>query len=189
LRAVALAVILALISGVASAWPTLAVTGVPKGDVLNLRAQPDAKSAKVATLPRAASGISADAVAVKGLDWIRIAKNGKRGWANAKFLSYDIGQRLPVRLVCTGTEPFWSVNSGYGRADADLSFTGKKQTLALDAPVAASGRPDVWLIPAVKGSDFLLVQRATCSDGMSDRSYPYALTTRIGATLLSGCCR
>jgi hypothetical protein len=172
----------------ATAWPTLAVTGVPKNDVLNLRAQPDAKSAKVASVPRNATGISADAVAVKGLDWIRISHSGRSGWANARFLSYEDGG-LPVRLSCSGTEPFWSVEVGFGRADADLAYSDRRQTLALDAPLAARGRPGLWSLPALKGGDFLLVERASCSDGMSDRNYPFKLSARIGKDLLSGCCR
>jgi hypothetical protein len=170
------------------AWPTLAVTGVPQHDVLNLRAQPDAKSAKVASLPRDATGISADAVVVKGLDWIRISRNGKSGWANARFLAYDNGG-LPVRLSCSGTEPFWSIEMGFGRADADLAYSNRRQTLALEGPLAARGRPNLWSVSTLTSGDFLLVEKAVCSDGMSDRNYPFKVSARVGRDLLSGCCR
>ncbi len=183
----ALVALVVLLPSSALAWPTLSVTGVSLHDVLNLRAQPDAKSPRVASLPRDATGISADAVAVKGVDWIHISKDGKSGWANARFLTYEHG--LPLRLSCSGTEPFWSVEMGYGRGDADLSFADTKQVLALDAPVVARARPDLWSVSSVKGRDFLLIEKTVCSDGMSDRGYPYTVAVHIGANLLSGCCR
>jgi len=172
----------------AEAWPTLAVSNVASHDVLNLRVAPDAKSAKVASLPRDAHGISADAVAVSGVDWIRISKGGQTGWANARFLVYESGG-LPVRLTCSGTEPFWSVEVGYGRADADLSYSGRRARLALDGPISAKGRPGLWSIAARNSADFLLLERAQCSDGMSDRNYPFKVTVRTAGELLSGCCR
>lgn len=190
MKLIALVFVTALLPGAAMAWPTLAVTGVPKGDVLNLRAAPDAKSAIVAKVPRDARAISANAVGVKGTDWLRITYRGKTGWANAKFLNYETGGgALPVRLQCGGTEPFWSVNVGYGRGDADLSYEDRKQTLALDAPIAAMARPNLWVLPAVRGGDFLHLEKKVCSDDMSDTDYAYTASVRVGGTLLSGCCR
>jgi uncharacterized membrane protein len=54
------------------------------------------------------------------------------------------------------------------------------------------GRVDIWI---VKGSDgrsdmTMIVRRETCSDGMSDTSYPYSSFAMVpGAELIAGCCR
>ncbi|MBI3678178.1 MAG: SH3 domain-containing protein [Proteobacteria bacterium] len=170
------------------AGETFSVRGVAKNDVLNLRAAPDSNSRKIATLPPNSTGIAVTAVATASLNWVKIQKGDKSGWVNAKFLAFENG--LPVRLSCGGTEPFWSIAVGHGRANVDFTpFEGGKAVLALDGPVTPLGGASVWLYAVPHKSDFLLLQKGTCSDGMSDIHYPYALSARVNAHFVSGCCR
>jgi uncharacterized membrane protein len=173
--------------------PRLSVTGVAHNDVLNLRAQPGARSPRVASLPSNAADLAVVAQATRSLDWVMVEKGPARGWANARFLAYGDPRdgALPVRLRCSGTEPFWGVEVGYGRANADLAFEQRRTRLALATPIQAAARPHLWLLPSANARDpasFLLVERRVCSDGMSERSYPFTVSLRIAGTLLAGCC-
>lgn len=189
MRILALAVLASFVlAAPAAAGDAFSVRGVAKNDVLNLRAAPDSKSKKVATLLPNATGIVVTAVATQSLDWVKIQKGNKSGWVNAKFLAYENG--LPLRLVCGGTEPFWSIDVGHGRAKVDFTpFEGGKAVLALDGPVTPLGGANSWLYAMLHKDSFLLLQKQTCSDGMSDTSYPYALSARVNGHFVSGCCR
>lgn len=171
----------------AQAAPSLHVVGVASNDTLNLRSSPDAKAAKTGTLPPDASGITVVAVDTKGADWVKIKKGAASGWVNAKFLAYETD--TPVRLTCAGTEPFWSMNVGYGFAA--LEFNGDKSKLALDEPELPAARSEPWLIPVHGKPGFLLVDKPEkmCSDGMSDNNYPYSMLVRAGDVFAEGCCK
>ena len=182
-------------SAAAAPDPGVSVVGVGPRDVLNLRAQPDARSALVGSLPHNARDLVVVAQATETLDWVMVQKGRMRGWANARFLAYGDPlqqHRLPLRLHCAGTEPFWGIEVGYGRADAHLAFDDRHQRLALETPMPAAARPTLWLLPGRGPRDaatFLLLERRVCSDGMSDARYAFSVAARLGDVLLSGCCR
>ena len=174
--------------GAASAG-TVNVSGVASNDTLALRAQPDAKSAKVGQLPPDATGVNVTAVDTKGADWVKVQKGNQSGWVNAKFLTYDTG--TPVKMTCGGTEPFWGMTVGYGFAT--FEFDGKKTRMALDAPETPGARPNIWLLPVHgKPGQFILGTKPDsekCSDGMSDNVYPYTMLVRAGGFFMEGCCK
>ena len=182
---IAAAAFLAMLSPAAAA-PSLTVVGVAGNDTLNLRAAPDAKAAKVGALGAHATGITITDTNANG--WVKVAKGGQEGWVNAKFLSYENG--APVALTCSGTEPFWSIRISYGGADVDFSaMDAGKRRITLAPPESAAGRPYPWLFQGGdKGGSFIVIDRTTCSDGMSDRSYDYAVTASIAGHFVSGCC-
>jgi uncharacterized membrane protein len=191
---VSAAALAAAVSDAAETLPRLSVVGVAPNDVLNLREAPDARSRIVARLAANARDVAIVGQATRNLDWIMVQRGNARGWANARFLAYGDPQqqgRLPVRLRCAGTEPFWGISVGYGRAEADFASTQSRRRIALGQPMPAAARPRIWLLPGTGGADvtsFLLVEQRVCSDGMSDRSYPYSVVARVGADVLSGCC-
>jgi len=178
----------AMMLGVAQA-ATVNVSGVASNDTLALRAQPDAKSAKVGQLPPNATGVAVVAVDTKGVDWVKVQKGNQSGWVNAKFLQYETTS--PVKMTCSGTEPFWGMNVGYGFAV--FEFDGKKTKLALDEPETPGARPNIWLSTVHgKPGQFLLAtrpDREKCSDGMSDNVYPYTMLVRAGGVFMEGCCK
>lgn len=63
------------------------VTGVPKGDVLYIRAWPSAKSREIAAIPCHATGIVGIKVWMKGGEiWRKIRFHSTEGWVNGAFL-------------------------------------------------------------------------------------------------------
>lgn len=80
-----------------------------------------------------------------------------------------------------GTEPFWGlkVRSGtlvLSRPDhSDLTVVAPKPD--------AIGETVVWWTDAMNVS----IMTRECSDGMSDRKYPYTAEVRIGDEVLAGC--
>ncbi|HEY7607686.1 MAG TPA: hypothetical protein VIF14_00510 [Alphaproteobacteria bacterium] len=98
-------------------------------------------------------------------------------------------------LHCGGTEPFWGVTitaQAMWYSDPDT----KRRELVLVKPLRAAGRPEdfirVYQTRRVdgRGNVILVVtrNRQTCSDGMSDRRYPYN-AVYVGDGVLEGCCR
>jgi uncharacterized membrane protein len=87
--------------------------------------------------------------------------------------------RADIRLV--GTEPFWALRIAADRMV--LSRIGQPDLTVTHA--GPSGRADEaeW---AGEGLTARVV-RQVCSDGMSDRVYPYAATVEAGGQTLKGC--
>ena len=180
----------ALLATSAAAGPLVQVTGVADDDSLNLRAAPDANSARVGTIDSHDQKIEVIAVDTKGVDWVKIRRGKTEGWVNAKFLQYESG--APVKMTCGGTEPFWNMTVGYGVAR--FEFDGKKTTLALDEPETPAARPVPWVF-AVHGKpgQFLLASKPDddkkCSDGMSDTEFPYSMLVHTAGVFMEGCCK
>ena len=177
------------LAGAAAAGPLVNVTGVADDDSLNLRAQPDANSARVGTIDAHDTKIEVIAVDTKGADWVKVRKGKVEGWVNARFLAYEAG--MPVKLKCVGTEPFWGIDLGYQFAAADFrGMDGGQRKMSLAEPEVAAARPSPWLVRFTdKGASFLLIDRRTCSDGMSDTNYPYAVAAAVAGHFVEGCCR
>ena len=93
---------------------------------------------------------------------------------------------LPLRL--TGTEPFW----GGVITSSEIVVSGAdRATLRMPVDVTAGpdGRPG-WGFSGLAENGAPLSIRivpAACSDGMSDRVYPYKASVLIGRETLSGC--
>lgn len=85
----------------------------------------------------------------------------------------------------TGTEPFWGgeVNGTALRWSTPENIDGETITVTRFA-----GRGGLSFTGALQGEQLdMAVTPATCSDGMSDRTYPYAVTVQLGTRQLSGC--
>jgi uncharacterized membrane protein len=80
-----------------------------------------------------------------------------------------------------GTEPFWG-----GRIRADgltLSRPGQPEVSAANPGVRVEGDAGTW------GTGHLVFRLTpeACSDGMSDRRYPYHAEVRFNGAVLKGC--
>jgi uncharacterized membrane protein len=111
--------------------------------------------------------------------------------ANELSINKKIAQTAnSEKFVAKGTEPFWNISvskSGivYSIPDA------KKQTFPYVVPLAASGSPAdkvrVYQLRG-RGNNILIIQKvSTCSDGMSDKDYPYSATLILENKVLEGC--
>lgn len=168
----------------------LVVFGVDANDVLNVRAEPDADAALLGTLMPNASGINVIAQSTDTLDWILIESNGLQGWVNASYLGYaNSYEPLPIRLHCSGTEPFWGLELSYSRADVRFAFSEEEFSTGFSPPTSPANRANLWLRSRFDSeNEFLLLEAEACSDGMSERSYRYSLLARLEGNLLAGCC-
>jgi uncharacterized membrane protein len=88
-----------------------------------------------------------------------------------------------VRFI--GTEPFWS-----GQVSVDsLTYTTPENPDGAEITVERfAGRGGLSFTGALDGADFeMTVTPLECSDGMSDRTYPFTVTLKIGDDLREGC--
>jgi uncharacterized membrane protein len=85
----------------------------------------------------------------------------------------------------TGTEPFW----GGQVSDAALTYTTpENQAGEMVAVDRFAGRNGISFSGELGGMPFVLaVTPGTCSDGMSDRSYPFTVTLQVRGEQRKGC--
>ncbi len=191
---------LLLLGHAAQAAPTYhRVTGVAADDTLNVRAEPSASSADIGDLPHDAVGIEVIETNASG-DWGRIVWEEGNGWIATRFLAPDpqpgIGPtELPQGLLCSGTEPFWSLRlSGGGAVYSGID--GEALALSLTGALTPEARgpfPAILSHGGPTAATMSFIEPMVCSDGMSDRDYPwralFLLSTAEGQRLLDGCCQ
>ncbi|MDF5707221.1 MAG: hypothetical protein PUP90_05945 [Nostoc sp. S4] len=93
-------------------------------------------------------------------------------------------------FIASGTEPFWNVTVTK-RGIVYTSPDVQKQTFPYVAPLKAQARPaDLVRVYRLKGkgNNILMIKKVdACSDGMSDREYPYSAIFILGNKVLEGC--
>lgn len=175
------------------------VVGVASNDTLNIRAAPDAASADIGDLSHDATGVEVAFTDPSGR-WGNIVWQEGNGWVAMRFLEAaawpTVGASgLPTGLTCSGTEPFWTVKlSDSSGIYSDLA--GGLHAMELQGSRIAEGRPRFPVQVGLAGASAnatLLVRPLSCSDGMSDRTYPWSvdmvLNTADGGRYLVGCCQ
>ena len=92
----------------------------------------------------------------------------------------------PNRLKAVGTEPFWSADVD-GRC-VTYSTPENQQGIRIWARFTGTRETGEWS-GSIGKDRFILATRpeAGCSDGMSDRTYPIAVTLKIGGDERRGC--
>lgn len=174
------------------------VSGVAAHDVLNVRAEPNARAAILGTLPADAKGVEIVHFDPTG-QWARVSLGEISGWASGRFLVMDrttwTPGKLPSGMRCHGTEPFWSLNEVDGRmsyAEPD----GQPRDLELRR-VLDRGMAEDAMRALIAGDDrgrvTAVVQPGLCSDGMSDRDFGLSATVILDggdqpSRMLNGCC-
>lgn len=95
----------------------------------------------------------------------------------------DIGAQETIRF--TGTEPFWG---GEARGDSLTYSTPEEPGGTTIAVRRFTGNSGLGLSGTLDGERFdMVVTRGSCSDGMSDRQYPFTVTLEIGEDARYGC--
>jgi len=85
----------------------------------------------------------------------------------------------------TGTEPFWG---GSATGDQLTYTTPENPDGATIAVTRFAGNSGLGLSGKLEGQTFdMVVTAGTCSDGMSDREYPFTVTLEIGEDKRFGC--
>ncbi len=88
-------------------------------------------------------------------------------------------------LRFTGTEPFW----GGEVTGTELTYTTPENQDGTEISVERfAGRGGIAFSGLLDGAEFeMLVTPLECSDGMSDRTYPFTATLQIGEEQRNGC--
>jgi len=94
---------------------------------------------------------------------------------------------LPAEFRATGTEPFWSA----AVTRDQLTYTTPENNAAGGVTVPAvrqDGAENALITATIDGQAFqLLVTPGACSDGMSDKTYPWTVERTLGEESVSGC--
>lgn len=85
-------------------------------------------------------------------------------------------------LNLTGTEPFWGVQIRKDRIT--LTRPDHPDISTRNPGVSISGETASWNAGEIM---ITLTPQRWCSDGMSDRQYPYAAEVKVGNEVLKGC--
>ena len=95
----------------------------------------------------------------------------------------------PGTFVIVGTKPFWGMS--IAKTGITYSTPDKKQIFPYVAPLPAEGRTldllQVYRLPGGLNNLIVIQKVNSCSDGMSDRQYPYSATLIFGRTVREGC--
>ena len=175
-------------------WPAIHdVTGVEAGDVLNVRARPDASSPVVGQL---APGAAVEVIRPnERLTWGLVNAGERAGWVSLRYLARRPGQwdgAFPEIAACFGTEPFWSVVRS-GDAITFLTPDGS-DSMTVTARSGSANRRDRFhmIAEGASGTVAAILRTEACSDGMSDRAFGVSVDLLLGvgpeARQLSGCC-
>ncbi|MEM0946978.1 MAG: SH3 domain-containing protein [Pseudomonadota bacterium] len=190
--AVLLAALAAPANAAADSWPALYdVVSVAADDTLNVRSGPGAGFDVVGTLAHDAEGIEVTE-ANEAATWGRINTGEASGWVSLKFMNRLPGQdtgHTPDIAQCFGTEPFWTVAlEGDVLTFSSQDGPGWSEALANKATSRSYRNRHAFLGQTIT----LVVAKASCSDGMSDRHYgletDLVLSAPDGAEMMSGCC-
>lgn len=88
-------------------------------------------------------------------------------------------------VYLTGTEPFWNAEVSGSKA---IYSTPENQDGVSFKVDRFAGNNGLAFTGSIDGAAFdLTVTPGQCSDGMSDRTYPYTATLRIGEDQRNGC--
>jgi uncharacterized membrane protein len=97
-----------------------------------------------------------------------------------------IAPQIPLPLRALGTEPFWALDID----STGLRFNTPDDTSGIRFPPltpSTAGDTIVWIGQIESTSIDARVWPAKCSDGMSDREYPYKSVVNIKGTTYRGC--
>lgn len=179
------------------------VSGVAQNDQLNVRNQPGIRGEiSGAFMPNAANiVVTGSRQSRDGSDWWEVLYPGAEGgtaWVNAHFLAPETPSRAQdtnYPLICTGTEPFWSLL--IAARHAKYSTAGSHdQIFAASAWQAAHGAQLQFAIRLRKptgagGTGYaVIIRNPSCSDGMSDRLNPFSgIIILPDGQVFGGCCQ
>ncbi len=187
-----------------------AVTKVAPDDGLNLRTQPGPGGTVVVVLPANAKGLLSLGLEKKtgNSTWLKVSWSGKEGWVNKYYLREDVDTtnynpakpaetkpaqpaKKEVVMECGGTEPFWSISISERDMKVNM-MDGPQYSVPVSLRQQSANSTSVAVVAGNRGAaatTAFLEKVETCSDGMSDKNYPYSITAVLnGQKVVSGCC-
>lgn len=182
------------------------VINVEAGGFLNMRSAPGTGNSVVTKLPANGDGIVATGEEKKigSVTWAKVYWNGKGGWISKSYLKADsgtsgggntggpTGSSKGVVMKCNGTEPFWGLDITESRMSVNMS-DGPRYTVPVTFRQTSANNRTIAVIAGGSTShrtQVFLQKVDSCSDGMSDVKYPYAITAVLNERqVISGCCK
>ena len=118
--------------------------------------------------------------------------NIRLGFAAAIALSFSAcsggGSPLDSDLTLLGTEPFWAMQISKEAKTATFSRPSSSDMNA-GYPVESKGKDGAIILTSQspEGDIVMTLNKGKCSDGMSDREYPWEATVLFNGQTLKGC--
>jgi uncharacterized membrane protein len=105
--------------------------------------------------------------------------------AAAEAANAPSASAVPDKLRALGTEPFWNAQISGGA----LTYTTPENQRGQSGSVIRRETPGGTEFSGKLGDAaiHLMVTKQTCSDGMSDRSYPFTVVLTLGGDRRDGC--
>lgn len=92
---------------------------------------------------------------------------------------------LPTEFRAMGTEPFWSIS--VTKTQLTLSTPDNQEGVTVPV-VRQDGAENALFTATIAGQELqLLVTPGACSDGMSDKTYPWTVERTLGEDSVDGC--
>lgn len=188
-----------------SASRVYAVSKVAPDDGLNMRTQPGTGGSVVAVLPANAKGLIVLGQEQKTGNsvWVKVAWAGYQGWVNKYYLREDVDTvnynpskpkpavKPEVVMQCGGTEPFWSMSISERDMKVNI-MNGAQFSIPVNMRQQSANSTTIAVVAGTRGNattTAFLEKVENCSDGMSDKNYPYTITAVLnGQQVMSGCC-
>ncbi|MEN9500817.1 MAG: hypothetical protein RI964_102 [Pseudomonadota bacterium] len=182
------------------------VVNVESGGFLNMRSAPGVSSSVITKVPANGDGIvgTGEEKKIGSVTWAKVYWHGKGGWISKSYLKVDSGTTSSggstgsstgssgVVMKCNGTEPFWGLDITESKMSVNMSDGPRYQVPVTFRQTSANNRT----IAVIAGSNtanrtqVFLQKVDSCSDGMSDVKYPYAITAVLNERqVISGCCK
>ena len=168
------------------------VTGVASNDVLNVRKDPTNKANIIGELRPDATNVEIIALS-NDRKWGLVNIGDVAGWAFMRFLQPQNRPTSPLRLICHGNDPSWSMsidgNAVFKFLNDDELFLGAIET------ISSANRTDRMVLrsKSVTGAMTAHVGAQLCDDRASDRAFGISLDTLIisddDTAYYSGCCK
>jgi uncharacterized membrane protein len=90
-----------------------------------------------------------------------------------------------LRLL--GTEPFWSINISKANKTATYSRAGEADVVLGYPKESGADGANVLTSTSPQGDVVMTLRKQDCSDGMSDRTYPWEAEVVFNGEMLKGC--
>lgn len=97
----------------------------------------------------------------------------------------DPAAAFRVDFHLSGTEPFWGAD--IIGTEIHVTRPDQPEVTAINAGLAMVQGRAIWTAQAGQSLVMATLTPGECSDGMSDRQWPYAAELKIGDEILKGC--
>ncbi len=127
-------------------------------------------------------------LAVSGMSLVLVACASEPGEISRDTAAFD-GVASEASITLLGTEPFWGIDiAPDGDGHKALYSTPDNIDGAAFVAERFAGNNGLGFNGELNGQAVqIAITQGECSDGMSDRSYPYTATVAIGPATLYGC--